>query len=188
MNSSISAFKMTDSLLEFLHRVFVKKESDGHGVFIEFRTANFIKRNSKLKIDRIKTRYGLPQIGEIDVLGFNSKDNPIVMAECKDKKAKKEDLDKWIKNIKLIYSDYNCSLEEAYFITTEKMTDANYERIEKSDDVDAKKGQLKAITGVSKVIQYFNDKKSLGESGRVRISMYEVRKNCYVKIFPRTKK
>ena len=178
--------KMTDNLLEKINRIFIKKESDGKGVFLEFRTANFIMRNSKLKITRIATRHKFPEIGEIDVVGFDAEDKPIVIAECKDRHAKKEDVAKWIQNSRQIFLANDCSLEKSYFVTSDKLTDENFEYIEKSKEIDAKSGQLKTISGkLERFGQYLKDNKSFGESGKVFLSVYEVRQNQFTQIFPR---
>ena len=137
---------MTDNLLENIDSIFIKKESDGKGLFLEYRTANFIMRNSKLKIARIATRHTFPEIGEIDVVGFNSEDKPIVVAECKDRHAKKEDVAKWIQNSRQILTN-DGSLEKSYFVTSDRLTNENFEYIEKSKEIDAKSGQLKTISG-----------------------------------------
>jgi hypothetical protein len=179
--------KMSNKLLKNLHAIFVKNKSDGKkGQFLEFRTANFIKHHAKLNIERLKNRHTLPQIGEIDVLGFNSKDEPIVMAECKYRKVKKEDIDKWIENVRRIYRISNGMLEKAYFVTSSKLTDGNIERVEKSKDVNAKRGQLKIVSGfLGRIVQNLSDDKGIMESGRVFLSVYEVRQGQFVKIFPR---
>lgn len=176
-------------MLELLDRIFIKKEAERKGepkgLFLEFRTANFIKRNSKLKIQQIKVRHRLSD-NEIDVVGFNGEGKPIVIAECKDRVAKKEDLDKWIANSRIIFQDYKGTLEESYFVTSKKLSVENFERIEKSTDVEPKKGQLKMISGkLERIGQFFNDERAFNESGKVHLSIYEVRQNQFTKIFPR---
>jgi len=180
--------KMNDKMLDFLNRIFVEKESDGYGLFLEYRTANFIKKQfgSKVKRIEVRCRKFFSEIGEIDVVGFDSENKPIVMAECKDRKAKKEDLDKWITNTRKLYQSHDCSLEESYFSTSKRLTNENFERIENSNEVDAERGQLKATKGIGQQLRQFaNTNKGFKESGSVNLSMYEVRQNQFVKIFPR---
>ena len=150
--------KMNDPMLNYVHRIFVKKESDKKGLFLEYRTANFIKRHSDFDVEYLKIRTKLPQISEIDVLGYDSKDNIVVMAECKDRNVKKEDVAKWIENTRRIYTDYGNTLEESYFVTSSKLTNENIEYIETSKDVIAKTGQLKTISGLlGRISQNLND-------------------------------
>lgn len=138
------------------------------------------------KIKRVEVRHTFPEISEIDVVGFDSKDKPIVMAECKDRAVKKEDLDKWITNSRKLFQDYNCSLEHSYFVTSKKLSNENFERIEKSNDVDSKRGQLKVISGIlERGLNFLNNGKGLNESGKVYLSIYEVRQGQFTKVFPR---
>jgi hypothetical protein len=178
--------KMDDEMLEFINRIFVKKESDGHGLFLEYRTANFIKQKSKTKIDRIEIRHEFNG-DEIDVTGFNSHGRPVVIAECKDRRAKKEDIAKWIKNSKQLFQDNSGSLEESYFITSDKLTGQNYDYIEQFSDVDSEKGILKIHGLFRGLIRNLGDDKTLTESRGLSISIYEVRQNQFVNVFPRKK-
>jgi hypothetical protein len=88
--------RMNERMLENVHRIFVQKETDGKGRFLEYQFGNFMMRHLKLDVGKLKIRYDLPKIGEIDVLGFDSHDRPLVLAECKDRPVKNEDIDKWL--------------------------------------------------------------------------------------------
>jgi hypothetical protein len=177
--------KMNEEMLQFINNVFVKKESDGHGLFLEYRTANFLVQNAKTKIVRIEIRHKCSNSDEIDVTGFNSQGKPVIIAECKDKHAKKEDIAKWIKNSKQIFQDNNGSLEESYFVTSDKFTDQNYGYIEEFRDIDSKKGILKIHGFLRGLIRNLGDEKTLTESRGLSMSIYEVRQNQFVKVFPR---
>jgi hypothetical protein len=181
---------MSNRMLEYLDRVFIKKDIERQGevkgLFLEFKTANFIKQTSKLKISEIKVRKPLSN-NEIDVVGFDTEGNPVAIAECKDRAVKKEDLDKWLANSKKVFQNYKGSLIDAYFVTSKRLTDGCLERIMGSPDVDADKGQLKMVNGIlERGYQYlFNDDRGINESGRVKLSVYEVRQNEFNKVFPK---
>lgn len=176
--------KMNERMLENIHRIFIKKETDGKGRYLEYQFANFIKRHTRLDVARLKIRSKLPKIGEIDVLGCDSHDQPLVIAECKDRPVKKEDVDKWISNIKRVYSEYNGSLQEAYFVGSNGYTEDTVKRVEDLKEIDPKKGILK-MGGVSLIKDFLSTGKELGESGKVFIEIYDVRQNQFVKILPR---
>ncbi len=180
--------KMSEKMLGFLDRIFVKKESDGHGLFLEYRTANFIEEKSKVKFDRLAIRHEFSNSDEIDVTGFNAKGKPVVIAECKDKKAKKEDIYKWIRNTKLRFEQNNGSLEESYFVTTEKITDNTYGSLEGFKEIDLDSGVFKIHNLLKGIIKNLGDEKNLASSRGVLLSVYEVRENQFVKVFPRKKR
>lgn len=176
--------KMDEVMLDFINRIFVKKESDGRGLFLEYRTANFIKQKSKVKIDRIEIRHEFSG-DEIDVTGFNSKGKPVVIAECKDKHARKEDIAKWIKNSKQLFQDYKGSLEESYFVTSDKLTGQNYSYVEDFPDINSEEGVLTVHGLFRGIIRNLGDDKPLTKSRGVSMSIYEVRQNQFTKVFPR---
>jgi hypothetical protein len=179
--------KMDERMLENIHRIFIKKETDGKGRFLEYRFANFIMKHSKVDFARLKIRYPLPEIGEIDVIGFDSqkKPKPLLVAECKDRPMKYEDVDKWISNIKRIYSRYDGSLIQAYLVGSNGYTEGTIKRIEDLEEVDSKKGILKIRGGASRIKEFIISDKALGESGRVFFEIYDVRQNKFVRILPR---
>jgi hypothetical protein len=176
---------MSDSMLQILNSVFVSQESDSVGKFLEFRTANFIKQQSGFKIQRVETRHRFPKIGEMDVVGFDSENKPVVIAECKDKKPTKDEMAKWLENTRRVFQDNN-SLVTSYFVTSNKLTPENLEYVETCKDVDAKKGQLKVISGIlGRFGQFLSDDRRRGESGKVYLSIYEVWQNQFTRVFPR---
>ena len=184
--------KMSDRMLETLNCIFIQKtierKGEPRGLFLEFRTANFLKQNSKLKIEQIKVRQPLSG-NEIDVVGFDKNGNPIVVAECKDRVVNKADLDKWIANSRIIFRDYKGTLQEACFVTSKRLSTENIERIKHSPDIEKDKGQLRMISGkLEKFGQFlFNDERPLKESGKVYLSIYEARRNQFNKVFPTEK-
>ncbi len=178
--------KMSDKMLDYLNRIFVKKESEGHGLFLEYRTANFIKcKNKKVNQIRIRVKPCL-EVKQLDVVGFDSKDIPLVMAECKDTSVKVDYLDKWIENTKRLFDFSKGILEESFFVTSKKLTEECLRHIETHKDIDAKRGQLKVVGGwFERGINYLSDNRDLNKSGRVYLSIYEVRQNEFTKVFPK---
>ena len=178
--------KMNERMLENINRIFVRKETDGKGRYLEYQFANFLKRYSDEDIARIKIRYDLPKIGEIDVLGFDSKDQPVIMAECKDRPVKYEDVDKWISNVKRVFSEYDGSLKEAYFVGSSGYTEGTIKRVETLKELTPKGYLYAGIKVMSYVKDLFGGRDTgLTESGRVYIELYDVRQNEFVKMFPR---
>ena len=178
--------QMSEKMLEYLNRIFVEQELDSEGRFIEFRTADFIKQKYRTQIKRVEIRPRFDKIGEIDVVGFDSEDKPLVMAECKGKRPIKDEMAKWLENTRRVFHENDKTLIESYFVTSNKLTPENLKYIEDCEDVDAKKGQLMTVRGIiERGIRYLKDDKSPSESGKVYLSIYEVRKGEYTKIFPR---
>lgn len=178
--------KMTDNMLQYLNRIFVDGEFDGIGKFLEFRTANFIKQDFGSEVKRVETRHRFDKIGEIDVVGFDSNDKPLVMAECKGQKPIKDEMAKWLENTRRVFLENPNSLIASYFVTSKRLTPENFEYVEATKDIDAKKGQLTLIKGkLERLGQLFNDDRSSAESGKVYLSIYEVRQGQFTKIFPR---
>lgn len=176
--------KMSEKFLERLYRVFVEKETDGKGRYLEYRFANFIKNKSTCDIARLKIRYDLPKVGEIDVLGFDSDDKPVFIAECKDRPVKYEDIDKWISNVKRAYSEYGGSLTEAYFVGSAGYTDGTIKRLEDSNEINPKKGYV-SLGGKAFIKDFLLNDRSTSDSGKVFIKVYDVRGNQFLKILPR---
>lgn len=176
---------MPDEMLDYLNRVFINKESDGRGLFLEYRTANFIKQKSKIKIENLKIRHHPARRDEIDVTGYNSKNKPVVIAECKDRHVKKEDMAKWLINSIQIFQEFNGSLQESYFVTSDRITDQNYSYVADYKDVDSKEGILKIRGLFSGLLRNLNDDKTVTGSRGLALFVYEVRQNEFVKIFPK---
>jgi hypothetical protein len=179
--------KMSENLLERLHAIFVKNESDGKGLFLEFRTANFIMRQSKCrdKISRVSVRY-TTDIGQIDVVGFNSEDVPLIIAECKDRSVKREDLAKWLENSRQMFEKSKGDLAESYFVTSSRLTDESILFLENNHTINSKNGQLKVATGITGYTKnLFMANKGFFETGNVSLSIYEVRQGQFTKVFPK---
>ena len=45
---------MNEKMLEMVHRIFIKNESDGKGRFLEFQFANFLMKHTKADVARLK--------------------------------------------------------------------------------------------------------------------------------------
>lgn len=183
--------KMSDVLLENIHRIFITKENDGKGKYLEYRFANFIAGMTGTEISRLETRVILSNaVGEIDVLGFDSNNKPTLIAECKDRPVKHEDVAKWILNTKRVYSDYGGSLAESYFVGSRGYTEGIVSRVETLKEVDVTKGCMKMEIATAKDLvshswKWLNNSKGFGETRSVGIQMYEVRQDQFVKIFPK---
>jgi hypothetical protein len=177
---------MSDNMLDYLNRIFVNGELDSEGRFIEFRTANFIKQRNKSAIKRIEIRKKLDKIGEIDIIGYDSDNKPLVMAECKGKRPIKDEMAKWLENTRRVY-EKDRSLVASLFVTSNRLTPENLDYIGDCKDVDTKTGQLRLVKGIiERSVQYFfNDDKSTSESGKVYLSIYEVRQGVFTKVFPK---
>lgn len=177
--------RIAEKLLERLYRVFIEKETDGEGRYLEYRFANYILRHSKEYISRLKIRSRLAKIGEIDVLGFDENDRPSLIAEVKDRPVRYEDIDKWVSNVKRAYSEYGGSVMEAYFVGSAGYTEGTIKRLEDSNEIDAKKGYIKlGATAIAKDFCSWN--KDIRELGKVFFKIFDVRGNQFVKVLPRT--
>lgn len=176
--------KMSEKMLDRLYHVFIEKETDRQGRYLEYRFANFIQKLSRQNIARLKIRYDLPKVGEIDVLGFDSDDKPVLIAECKDRPVKYEDVDKWISNVKRTHSEYDGSLMEAYFVGSQGYTDGTIKRLEDSSEINAKKGFI-GLGGTALVKDFMLGGRDIRDSGKVFFKVYDYRGNQFVKVFPR---
>lgn len=85
------------------------------------------------------------------------------------------------------------TLTEAYFVGAKGFSDETIRRIENSIDIDAKKGRIKTVIGVPKIVegitrigQCFGNDKALSQTGVVSFAIYDVRDKAFNKIFPRT--
>ena len=174
---------MSEKMLETVHRIFIKSETDGKGRNLEYQFANFLMKYTNADIARIKIRAELPKVGEIDILGYDSEDQPILIAECKDRPVKYEDVDKWIMNTKRVHNQYEGTLQESYFVGSNGYTQGTVKHIEDLGEVDPRKGILK-MGGMAIIKDFLGTNKGLGNSGKVYIEMYDVRNNQFLKILP----
>ena len=114
---------LDEDALEVLYRIFVKKEYDRTGRFLEYRTANWIikrHRLSEIKIrDKIIGKSGI--LKEADVAGYDENGDLIVVAECKSRGGPTtwSDISKWIETVSDFLERHN-SLRYAYFVSKER--------------------------------------------------------------------
>lgn len=126
---------MSDNFLQRTHEIFIEGKMDRSGRNFEFLCANYIQ--SKEGIQKLEIDHDFHGVGEIDIVGFDENLLPIVIAECKDRAALKEDIDKWITNTINLYDKYAGKVEEkqrgkmrmkSYFFTSERLTQEVLER------------------------------------------------------------
>jgi len=186
---------MNQNMLELIYRIFVKKESDVNGKFLEYRFANFLRSHDELKVERIETRCkDFPNIcRDLDIVFFNSEGKPIAMAECKDTKPKNSDLDKWLSNLKSLYALNKDSFKKAYFVCSKPITKEAINRFKGFQEVDSKEGCINMIYGTNKIFgaltkisQCLENTKSFKDTGTIPFEIFEVRANEFVKILPNT--
>lgn len=137
--------------LEMAYKCFITKESDPTGKCLEYRFAQWLaKKHKKIKAWIFRRRFS--PIGEIDIVGYDENDRIIVVAECKCRKgkAKKQNLDKWIANVKLIkQKDVTPDLKVAYFVNlagyTQEVLDRLFERSDITSDFKLKTGLAERV-------------------------------------------
>jgi len=158
--------------LKTVHACFVKNEIDSKGRFLEYRFAQWLAKHDE-KIEELDIDKKFPEIGEIDVVGYDKDKKIIAIAECKarETKAKAEDLDKWITNVKLIIGDQKKKedkryLSKAFFVNTKGYTEEALNRFKKRSDVTSS-GKLK--------VSWLE---------RIDIGLYEEREGKIKKVFP----
>jgi Holliday junction resolvase-like predicted endonuclease len=174
---------MSDKMLQTVHAIFVAKESGMRGRSLEFRFANWLQRKLPEGVARLKVRHEVSRVGEIDVIGLDSKDRPLVMAECKDRPVKFEDLDKWLSNVKRLYSEGQMLLEAAYFVSSAGYTQGTIDRIKDLPEVDGRSGVLKMGLGAT-LRSFFGDSEA-SKAGKVRLTLLDLRDDRFVQMFPR---
>jgi hypothetical protein len=133
---------MNDEALELLYRVFVKREVDRAGRFLELRLADFIMKKHKdiSKVDFRKKLVGASKaIHEIDVVGYNEKEDVKVIGECKTRASTKDHITKWFKEVEdLLRGDYGETLGYAYFMSLGGYTEDAIKMIKDAIDKDGK--------------------------------------------------
>jgi len=132
--------------LNMVYRCFVKKETDLRERFMQYRFVQWLaKRHKQMK----KMDFGrrISTIGEIDLVGYDENGDIIVVAECmcRKEKAEKEDLDKWIENVKLLKQAIADKLKIAYFVDISGYTQEAIDRLFRRKDI-TRDGKLK--TGI----------------------------------------
>jgi hypothetical protein len=120
----------TDEALRTVYDCFIKKKLDRTGRFLEYRFAQWMANRDK-EITRIDIDKQIPNVGEIDVIGYDEYGKIISIAECKARrsKASKEDIDPWLRSIELIFNKTKGSLKKAYFVNVAGFTDGIIERM-----------------------------------------------------------
>lgn len=123
--------EMDEELLQKLYEIFIELKQDRTGRNFEYLCANYLKKMWGSNIDKLELDHEFHGIGEIDIIGFDSYMLPVCIAECKDRTAQKEDVDKWITNTKSLYDLFSQKVEEkhkgnihmnSYFFTSERIT------------------------------------------------------------------
>jgi hypothetical protein len=115
-------------------------------------------------------RHKFPKIGEIDITGFNSNDEPKLMAECKDRPASIEDIDKWIANVEKLSIEFD-SLKMAYFFSSRGFSQGVVDRVKNNQNVDSSTGE-------------FVIKKGILNKSYVELRIYDVRGDKFLRQFP----
>lgn len=170
--------KMTQNMLEHIYRIFVKKESDTEGKFLEYRFANFVRKHDKFKVKRIETRCkDYPSISrDLDIIFFDENGNPTAMAECKDTKMKNSDLDKWLSNLKSLYALNKNSFRKAYFVSSKPITKEAINRFKNMQEVDSKKGHINMIYGTN---SFFHTLERMTQC-LITLSHIQSNRHCYI--------
>lgn len=156
-------FKIYDAFsprgLEMAYKCFITKEFDPTGKCLEYRFLQWlVKKHKGIKIWTFRETFS--PVGEIDIVGYDEDGDIIVVSECKSRKgkAKKENLDKWIENVKLIkQKDIAAHLKIAYFANIAGYTLETRNRLFARSDITS---DFKLKTGIAE---------------RVKLCLYEER-------------
>ena len=176
---------MSDKLLKTVYQIFVRGESlRGRG--LEFRFANWLLWHLPRNVVRLKIRHNEPPVGELDVVGFDPKDNIVVMAECKDRPIGYEDITKWISNAKTLYNEGGFKLEEAYMVCSAGYTEGTLERMIALPEVDDHSGALKMGLGIT--ARSFLLASDIKKAGKVQLKVFDFRDGHFIQVFPKRRK
>jgi hypothetical protein len=178
-------------MLEEAYRIFAMKENDHKGRYLEFRFANFLKLKYERELARIKIRKKVPNVGELDIVGLDSENHYCLMAECKDRPIRYEDVDKWLINIRRLYDLYGNRIKRAFIVGSKGYTPETLKRVEDLKNID-KKGRLNFIEGVTVTKAYHfakwfadpNRPTNSDELDKVYIGLYDVREGKFNQVFP----
>jgi hypothetical protein len=160
---------LNDRMLNVVKEIFLDNKEDKTGRYFEFRCANWLDLNEK-RISRIELRHKFPRIGEIDIVGFNEYDDPLIMAECKDRPVSFEDIDKWMANLNKLHDEFQ-SLAKAYFFSSKGYTQGVVDRVKNNPYVDPYTGILEIKRGI--LYKYY-----------VSLRIYDNRGDKFLKQFP----
>jgi len=166
-----------DEALKTVYECFVDHMLDRRGRFLEYRFAQWLAGRNKA-IKKIDIDKKMP-FGEIDVVGYDKDGRIICIAECKagKEKASKEDVDPWLRNVELVFSKTNGSLESAYFVNVAGFTEGTRKRMLESGKID-QKGFLSLGFGLDLSADWLVRRK------RVNIFLCEERSGQIQQIFP----
>lgn len=134
--------KMNDKTLRLLYDTFVEKSPDISGVSFEFLCTDWLV-HKYAEIRRVENRHKFPKIGEIDIVGYDSGDLPIVVAECKDRNVSYSDVDKWIRNSEKLtneyagqlYKDAEIRILQSFFFTSKGFSQGVVDRLRNDDKI-----------------------------------------------------
>lgn len=132
--------------LNMVYRCFVRKEMDLGERFMQYRFVQWLaKRHKQMK--EIEFSREISTVGEIDLLVRDENEDIIVLVECNcgKEKAREEDLDKWIENVKLIKKAMADKLKMAYFVNISSYTQEALDSLFRRKDITSD-GKLK--TGI----------------------------------------
>ncbi|UCC32888.1 MAG: hypothetical protein JSW53_03555 [Candidatus Bathyarchaeota archaeon] len=132
--------------LNMVYRCFVKREMTSEERFTQYRFVQWLaKRHKQMK--KMDFGRGMSTVGGIDLVGRDENDDIIIVVECscREEKAREEDLDKWIENVKLIKKAIADKLKMAYFVDIRGYTQEALDSLLRRKDITSD-GRLK--TGV----------------------------------------
>ena len=137
--------KMSEKTLKLLNCIFLERSADYSGINFEFLCTNWLVRNHR-EISRVENRHKFPKIGEIDIVGYDHRDLPVVIGECKDRSVSYSDVDKWIRNSKSLAEEYGDQLMDAntdeltiihsYFFGSRGYSQGVIDRVKNDNNVD----------------------------------------------------
>jgi hypothetical protein len=160
---------LNEKMLNVVKEIFLDNKEDKTGRYFEFRCANWLDLNEK-RITRVELRHKFPKIGEIDIVGFDEYDDPLIMAECKDRPVSFEDVDKWMANLDKLNSEFP-SLAKAYFFSSKGYTQGVVDRVKNNNNVDPSTGIMEIKRGI--LSKYY-----------VALKIYDNRGDKFLKQFP----
>jgi hypothetical protein len=137
--------QLGNKTLRMLYDIFVERLPDVSGASFEFLCANFLV-DERNEIERVERDYYFPKIGKIDIVGFDNRDLPVVIAECKDTKVAYEKIDKWIHNSIKMTQEYGEQLKktkwddiqtlQSYFFTSRGFSQGVVDRVKNNKDIE----------------------------------------------------
>jgi hypothetical protein len=169
-----------DEALKTVYDCFVENKLDERGRFLEYRFAQWMANKDK-EITKIDIRKKIPNIGEIDVIGYNKDGKIISIAECKARrgKASKEDIDPWLRSIELI-KNIEGSLKNAYFVNVAGFTPGIKERMLEDRRIN-EDGFFKIKTSL---VKFTKEALIIGAKEGVNIYLCEERAGKIKQVFP----